>query len=172
MVYCVAQVHQSGAIVEQGDTNGAGLGSAQGVFVGTFFHSLDPKRRLTIPSEWREYAGAPSLYVLPGVDEQCLTVFPAREMVQRLQKVRNLSIADARARQFARVLGSQSQLAPWDSAGRIRIKDELMGFAGLVDQVVLVGAIEGFELWNPERWKVVNSAGAANLGEAARYVGF
>lgn len=160
-------------MVEQSDTNGRGLGEAQGVFVGTFTHSLDPKRRLTIPSEWREHAGAPaSVYVLPGVHQPCLTVFPAREMAQRLQRVRNLSIADERARQFARILGSRSQLAPWDSAGRIRIKDELMEFAGLADQVVLVGAIEGFELWNPERWKIADGAGAANLAEAARYVGF
>ncbi len=160
-------------MVELGDKTGSGLGSTQGVFVGNFTHSMDPKRRLTVPSEWREYAGEPgTLYVLPGVDERYLTVFPAREMVQRLQRLRNLSIADAKARQFARVLGSQSQLAPWDSAGRIRIKDELLEYAGLTDQVVLAGAIEGFELWNPERWKTVRSAGVASLGEAARYVGF
>jgi len=150
-----------------------GPGSAQGVFVGTFIHSLDPKQRLTIPSEWRDYVGSPSsLYVLPGVEDRYLTVFPAREMVQRLQRLRNLSIADAKARQFARVLGSQSQLAPWDSAGRVRIKDDLLAFAGLTDQVVLIGAIEGFELWNMERWKAVGSAGAANLRDAALYVGF
>lgn len=136
-------------------------------------HSLDPKRRLTIPSEWRETIGVPgTLYALPGVEQRCLTLFPAREMIQRLQKLRNLSIADAQARQFARVLGSQSQLAPWDTAGRIRIKDELLSYAGLVDQVVLVGAIDKFELWNPERWNVVSEAGAANLAEAARYVSF
>lgn len=156
-----------------GKTLENGLGGTQGVFVGTFVHSLDPKQRLTIPSEWREHVGAPaSLYVLPGLDEKCLTVFPAREMAQRLQKVRHMSIADARARQFARILGSQSQLAPWDSAGRIRIKDELMAFAGLSDQVVLVGQFEGFELWNPERWKTVNSADVATLRDAAQYVGF
>jgi MraZ protein len=161
-------------MVETSDKNGVGgPGGTQGVFVGTFVHSLDPKQRLTIPSEWRDHVGDPaSLYVLPGLDEKCLTVFPAREMAQRLQKVRHMSIADAKARQFARVLGSQSQLAPWDTAGRIRIKDELMEFAGLVNQVVLVGQFEGFELWNPERWKTVNSAGVANLREAAQYVGF
>jgi len=152
---------------------GGGLGGAQGVFVGNFVHSLDPKRRLTVPSEWRDYVGDPNtLYVLPGVEEHYLTVFPAREMVQRLQRLRNLSIADAKARQFARILGSQSQLAPWDSAGRIRIKDDLLEYAGLSDQVVLAGMIEGFELWSPERWKAVRSTDAVSLGEAARHVGF
>ena len=161
-------------MVELGDkTTGSGPDGTQGVFVGTFVHSLDPKRRLTVPSEWRDHVGDPStLYVLPGVDDRYLNVFPAREMVQRLQRLRNLSIADAKARQFARILGSQSQLAPWDSAGRIRIKDELLEFAGLTDQVVLAGMIDGFALWNPERWKTVSSADAASLGEAARHVSF
>ena len=160
-------------MVELGDKTGEGLGGVLGAFVGTFVHSLDPKRRLTVPSEWRDSVGAPStLYVMPGVDERYLTVFPAREVVQRLQRLRNLSIADAKARQFARVLGSQSQLAPWDSAGRIRVKDELLAFAGLSEDVVMVGAIEVFELWSPERWKTAGHADAASFGEAARHVGF
>lgn len=156
------------------ETGPGPLGEAQGVFVGNFAHSLDPKRRLTIPSEWREHVGTPSsLYVLPDVESRrYLLVFPAREMVRRLQAIRSHSIADAQARQFTRILGSQSQLAPWDTAGRIRVKDELLGYANLSDSVVLVGAIDHFELWNPELWKQVSATGASDLGEAARYVGF
>lgn len=150
------------------------MGEASGIFVGRFEHLLDPKRRLTIPAEWREYAGLPgSLYVLPSLESaRCLSVYPAREMVQRLQRLRSLSIADDAGRQFARILGSRSQLAPWDSAGRIRIKDELLEYAQLTDQVVLIGAIERFELWNPELWKQASGSGGADLGQAARQVGF
>ncbi len=160
--------------MESKDIGLGGLGEASGIFVGKFEHSLDPKKRLTIPAEWREYAGIPtSLYVLPSLENaRCLSVYPAREMVQRLQRIRSLSIADSTARQFARVLGSQSQLAPWDSAGRIRIKDDLLDYAKLGDQVILVGAIERFELWNPDLWKQVSGSNAADLGEAARNIGF
>ena len=146
-------------------------GLSSGVFVGSFLHSLDPKRRLTIPSEWRDIAGPGTLYVLPGIDQACLCVFPGQELVQRLHRIRNHSIADPKARQFARVLGSQSQLLPWDSQGRIRIKDELLASARLVNQVVLVGAFERFELWDPELWKATGSMDRANLSDAARYVG-
>ncbi|MEI6166545.1 MAG: hypothetical protein WCS52_05070 [bacterium] len=150
------------------------LGIAQGLFMGTYTHSLDPKKRLTIPSDWRECAGlSAGLYVLPDLEGRMfLSVYPAREMIQRLQKIRNLSVADVKARQFARILGSQSQLAPWDSAGRIRINDSLLEQGKLTDQVTLVGAFDHFELWNPELWKQVGSTGPADLGEAARYVGF
>lgn len=161
-----------GKVLDQ-EKNATGVGEAPGIFVGKYEHSLDPKKRLTIPSEWREYAGSSnSLYVLPGVDQKCLALFPAREMTQRLQALRSRSIADSQARQFARILGSQSQLVVWDSVGRIRVNDELLELAGLKEQVVLVGAIQGFELWNPDLWKAASQTGGANLGEVARYVGF
>ena len=145
----------------------------QGVFVNQYTHSLDPKKRLTIPSGWRAQVGDPkSLYVLPDVHHQCLCVFPAGEMVRRLSKMRHHSIADGRARQFARVLGSKSDLVSWDSQGRIRVKDELLGFAGLSDRVVLVGAIDRFELWSPERFEELGGMDQGSLEEAAKYVGF
>jgi len=149
------------------------LGLDQGVFVGSFTHSLDPKKRMTVPSEWREQVGSPgSLYVLPGVDKRCLYVFPAREMVKRVQRLLNHPVADARARQFSRVLGSQSQLVPWDAQGRIRVKDELLGWAGITTQVVLVGVFGSFEVWSPELWKEAGSLTEASLADAAQYVGF
>lgn len=145
----------------------------QGVFVSTYVHSLDPKKRLTIPSGWRAQVGTPkSLYVLPDVDHKCLCVFPSAEMTHRIAKMRSHSIADKKARHFARVLGSQSDLVSWDSQGRIRIKDELLVFAGLVDQVTMVGAFDRFELWSPDNLSNEITVDQADIQEAARYVGF
>ena len=145
----------------------------QGVFVGSFTHSLDPKRRLTIPSQWRAQVGDPkSLYVLPDVHHKCLCVFRSCDIAERLQKIRQHSIADTRARQFARVLASQSDLVAWDSQGRIRIKDELLKFADLVDQVTLVGAFDRFELWSPDHLQNSGGMDSGTLEEAAKYVGF
>jgi len=145
-----------------------------GVFVNRYEHGLDTKKRLTVPSEWRELVGVPHrVFVMPGITDPCLAVYPAREMAQRMQSIRKLSISDRKGRQLARTLGSRSDLVPWDSAGRIRIKDELLDFAGLSKQVVMVGTFDGFELWNPERWAAVNDdPDAPGLGEAAEYVGF
>lgn len=145
----------------------------QGVFVSNFTHSLDPKKRLTIPSEWRAQVGRPqSLYVLPDINLKCLCVFPASEMMRRLENMRRHSMADKKARQFARELGSHSDLVSWDSQGRIRIKDELLELAGLTDQVVMVGALDRFELWSPENLSETGVMRLGNLEEAARYVGF
>jgi MraZ protein len=160
--------------VENRDNMAAGELAGQGVFVNTYTHSLDSKKRLTIPSDWRELVGVPrGLYGLPGINSRCLCVYPAREMKLRLEKLRNLSIADDKGRQLARTLASRSDLVPWDTQGRIRIKDELLDYAELINQVVLVGAFDSFELWSPDQWKQQSkSMDQHGLGEAAKYVGF
>ena len=145
----------------------------QGIFVSEFLHSLDPKRRLTIPSDWRAQVGTPrSLYVLPDVSRRCLCVFTTGEMTHRLRKIRHHSMSDKKARDFARVLASKSDLVGWDSQGRIRIKDELLDFAELTDAVALVGAFDCFELWNPKNLKEAGGVDRVSVQEAAKYVGF
>ena len=150
-----------------------GKAEALGIFVGNYLHSLDPKKRLTIPSDWRDQVGSPGyLFVLPGLNERCLHLFTSQEMKRRLERIRDHSITDVKARQFARVMGSKSDLIAWDSQGRIRIKDELLEYAGLTEQIHLVGVFERFELWNPERWKESATVDQGGIEEAARYVGF
>lgn len=159
--------------MEAGQKDDPGKLRAPGYFVGSYTHSLDPKKRLTIPSEWRETVSDPSqLYVLPGLNERCLYVFPAHEMAQRLESIRSSSITDGKARLFSRLLGMSSGLMTWDAQGRIRIPDELLDYARLIDQVMLVGALKRFELWSPAVWKESGFSAEASLGDVAGYVGF
>jgi MraZ protein len=144
-----------------------------GLFVSNYTHSLDPKRRLTIPSDWRTKVGdPPSLYVLPDIHEKCLCAFPAREMIHRLERIRKHSLADRSARSFARALAAQSELVAWDAQGRIRIKDELLAYAGIKDKVALVGAFDSFELWNPATLRRAGGMDREKLQDIAEYVGF
>ena len=146
---------------------------ADGAFVNQYLHSLDPKRRLTIPAHWREMVGQPAkLYVLPGVNDRCLNVLPAREMMRRLNESRNrLKLSDQKARQFNRVLASRADLVTWDTVGRIRIKEPLLEFAGIKTQAVLSGAFEGFELWNPDLWQASGAMDEEQFAALARDVG-
>lgn len=154
-------------------TTGAGATGELGLFVGTVTHSLDPKKRLTIPSGWRTIVGQPtSVYVLPDFRNKCLNVFPAHEMLHKLARLREHSMADQKAMQFARMLGEASDLLTWDSQGRIRVNDRQLAFAGLVDQIVMVGALNRFELWSPENRVSMPELDQSGLEEAAQYVGF
>jgi transcriptional regulator MraZ len=144
-----------------------------GAFVGSYTHSLDGKKRVTVPSDWREAAGNPELYVLPGVNEKCLYVVTAREMTQRLEKVRAASVANVKAQKFIRDFFSRADRVGLDSQGRIRVKDELLAYAGIINQTVMVGAGGRFELWSPESWNEQNSQlDQSTFAEAAQYIGF
>ena len=145
----------------------------QNVFVDTYVHAMDAKKRLTIPSEWRALVGSPDrLFVLPSAVERCLCVYPARVMAKRLQRLYELSEVDAEAQNAMRELSANANLVPWDAQGRIRIKDNLLDYAELASEVVLVGVFTRFELWSPELWKqkqpVINQQ---KLGKAAQSVG-
>ncbi|HMO51155.1 MAG TPA: division/cell wall cluster transcriptional repressor MraZ [Kiritimatiellia bacterium] len=142
-------------------------------FVGTAVHSLDAKKRLTISAEWRALVGHPErLFVLPSAVERCLCVYPARFMAQRLQRLSEKSEVDAEAQDFMRELSANANLVPWDAQGRIRIKDNLLDYAQLKSEVVLVGVFVRFELWSPELWKLKQPViDQQKLGTAARSVG-
>ena len=142
-----------------GQENG-GNRPARREFLNSYTHFLDPKRRLTIPSVWRDpYPESPTLYVVPDFFERCLRLIPDVDMDRRLEKIRDIKISDRRGREFVRELGRQSDKVQWDTQGRIRIKDEMLSWAGLLDQVVLIGAVDTFELWEPK-----------NLGQISREV--
>ena len=68
-------------------------------------------------------------------------------------------------------MAAQSDLASWDSQGRIRIKDELLEFAHLADQVVMIGAFDRFEVWDAACLDEVGGLEREDLLEAAKYVG-
>jgi len=144
-----------------------------GAFEGQYVHTLDGKKRVTIPSDWREAAGNPVWCVLPGVNFKCLYVVTAREMAQRLEKVRAASVANVQAQKFMRDFFSRADRVALDAQGRIRVKDELLDFAGILNQMVLVGTGSRFELWSPESWNEQSSQlDQSKFAEAAQYIGF
>lgn len=144
-----------------------------GAFVGSHSRSLDGKKRLTIPSEWRDAVGNLPVFVLKGVDQPCLYVFTARDMAKRLEKIRSISVANAKAQQFLRSLMSSADRLEIDAAGRIRVSDRLLDYAGIAGQVELVGVGGRFEIWSPEQWNKQNSQlDPQSFAEAAASIGF
>lgn len=150
-------------------------GLLSGVFVGKAEHALDSKHRVTIPSDWRASVGESNrLFILPGINEKCLYVYTAQEMAHRIEKLKELSVADEKSRQLIRQIASRADSVVWDAQGRIRIKEHLLEHAGIEGHAVLSGAFNRFEIWNPEEFERAQAAGGdgASLEEAARYVGF
>ena len=134
-------------------------------FVGRFDHSLDVKGRVILPARFRssfERGGC-----LTQHHERCLALWTPgefdRQMSEMLVAAREGSAAD---RNFTRVWAAGSVEVEIDRQGRMGIPSNLREFAGLEGEVLVVGAIDHIELWNPEEWTVrVAPAQAIFLGE-------
>ncbi len=59
-----------------------------------------------------------------------------------------------------RFIGSESVQVTLDKSGRICLPDEMARLAGIKDEAVLVGLLDRFEIWNPDRYKNVKATDA------------
>lgn len=125
------------------------------MFRGRFSHTIDPKGRVSIPARFRDALerdyGEKRLVVVPN--EFCLEVHPFKEWEQIETKVRALSRMDREVQKFNRLYISRAMDAALDGQGRIQIPPEYREHAALVKDVVLVGGVLKFEIWNRERWE-------------------
>lgn len=147
--------------------------SGKGFLIGMHKHSLDPKKRFTIPSEWREILGNPKyVFVMPDRRERCLNIIPQEEMEARLAVLRQKALFDPQMAQALRTIGANSEQLPLDVAGRIRVSDKLLQFANLKTTVAMVGAVRKIELWDPEALPPEDAVDQKAFGEALELAGF
>ena len=125
------------------------------MFRGRFYHTIDPKGRVSIPSKFRdaleEEYGEKRLVVVPN--DHCLEVHPFKEWERIEDKVRALPQMDPDIQKFNRLYISRAQDVVVDRHGRIQVPSDFREPAGLRKDVVLVGGVGKFEIWNKERFE-------------------
>jgi MraZ protein len=134
-----------------------------------FRHGVDEKRRVQIPSKWRPQKSDVELTVIlwprDGVGP-CVRVLPPAQMAKLMQSIDEMPNGDPKKVVLKRIIGSGSAQAGVDKAGRICVPDEMARAAGIKDEAVLVGLLDRFEIWNPERYEKVQAADAALAPDA------
>ncbi len=120
------------------------------MLIGEYKHTLDPKKRLSLPSKWREELGR-KLVITRGLDN-CLFVYPLIEWQKITEKIGQLPLGQADTRSFNRFFLSGAVEVEVDSVGRILVPDFLKDFAALGTSVVLAGIYSRIEIWDEEKW--------------------
>lgn len=148
-------------------------GAMSGVLVGRVDHALDPKKRFTIPSEWRAVMGNPDyVYVMPDSERPCLNLVPKAEMEARLEKLREKALFDPALNRALQTIGANSEQLTLDIQGRIRVCDKLLRFANLTTTVAMVGSVRMIKLWDPAALGAADTVDQAGLAAALNAVGF
>jgi MraZ protein len=65
-----------------------------------------------------------------------------------------------------RFIGSESVQVVLDKAGRVCLPDGMAAAAGIKEEAMLVGLLDRFEIWNPERYEKVRASDAVMAQEA------
>lgn len=134
-----------------------------------FKHGVDDKRRVQIPAKWRpQQAGVELTLVLWPRESAgpCIRVLPPAQMAKLMQSIDEMPNSDPRKVVLKRIIGSGSAQASVDKTGRICLPDDMAREAGLKDEAMLVGLLDRFEIWNPDRYEKVQAADAALASEA------
>ncbi|MDQ1103622.1 MraZ protein [Nocardioides zeae] len=120
------------------------------MFFGTFTPKLDDKGRIFLPAKFRE-AMKDGLVVTRG-QENALSIWSAAGFQRLTERIQDASLTDKGARDFVRMLFAAASDEVPDKQGRITIPPILRRYASLEREVVVVGAMNRLEVWNPERW--------------------
>jgi MraZ protein len=117
-------------------------------FVGSYKHSLDTKKRVFIPSKFREELGE-EFYITRKFDTY-LSIYTSEDWQAYVERIEKLPESEAVEIQDF-LLGAAQKCVP-DASGRIILDESLAEHAGITKNVVFVGAGKQIRLWAEEIW--------------------
>jgi len=130
-------------------------------YAGKYLVSMDDNGRLAIPSRLRKSRPMGISrkkvirnYVLSKWIDGCLGLFIEEIWRERLSALFvDGSGFKRKNRIFSRHLAPNAYDVVPDGQGRITIPKDLIDEAGLAGEVLVFGAVQHIEIWNPERYK-------------------
>ena len=135
-------------------------------FRGNFTHSVDPKGRVSLPSEFRrlvqETEGSKSVVLTNYISDgaRCLEGFSAKAWLQFETKLRAKSRFDPKLQKLENFYLSRAAECPIDQSGRILLPSHLRTYAGLdgaglEGEVTFTSSIHGFRVWDKRVWNMI-----------------
>lgn len=136
-----------------------------------FRHGVDEKRRVQIPAKWRPVEEGTELTLVlwpKGKEGACLRVLPPDQWAVLVRDIAAMPNVDPNKVVLKRLIGKGSAQVTLDRSGRICVPEAMAREAGITEEAVLVGLLDRFEIWNPERYEKVSAADEVMAQEAFR----
>jgi MraZ protein len=139
------------------------------MFIGEYQHSIDPKKRLAVPSKFRVELKN-KVIVTRGLDK-CLFIYPVKVWDELANKLGTLPVGEAGTRSFIRLMLAGAIDVEVDKQGRILIPDFLKEYAGLNKNVTIAGVYNRLEIWDEKKWSEYKKSAEKNTDEIAEQLG-
>ena len=121
------------------------------MFLGTYTPRLDTKGRIILPAKFRDELSAG--LVLTRGQERCLYVFPVAEFERIHETMRSSPLPGRLARDFMRMFLSGASDEVPDKQGRVTIPPVLREYAGLSQELTVIGSGSRAEIWDSKAWE-------------------
>jgi MraZ protein len=119
---------------------------------GTYPVNLDDKKVMALPRMIRDQLGdCDTIMVSPGPDK-CLWLTNQDHLDRLTRRLEDSPARESDLRVFKRLYYAQTVKVPLKE-GKVAISERLAQFAGLDQEVVLVGIDDHFEIWDAARWR-------------------
>ncbi len=122
------------------------------MFKGQFTYSIDNKGRISIPAKLRKHISpdANDTFVMTRGLSSCIDLYPMDEWLKIEEKLLQLnSFSESEAR-FLRMISQYASEDKMDSQARILIPQNLLEYAKIENEVLILGALRKIEVWNPK----------------------
>jgi len=139
------------------------------MFIGEYSHSIDPKKRLAVPSRFR--SGLMQKVVITRGLDKCLFVYPMNVWEDLASKLGTLPVGESSTRSFIRLMLAGAVDVDVDKQGRILVPDFLKDYAGLKRNVVVTGVYNRVEVWDTINWMNYKKKAEKNTDEIAEQLG-
>lgn len=122
------------------------------MFLGEYFPALTSSHRIALPKKIREQISGGSLVLAKGF-EKCLLGYDKTDWETETHKQLAAPIADAKSRHLKQYFFSGAVEVELDEQGRTVLPEGLARYAGVTEKVVVIGAGDHFEVWEPGLWQ-------------------
>lgn len=122
------------------------------VFFGEYRVSFSAPGRLVLPKKIRELLKGDTFILTKGFDF-CLAGFDRDDWQERARDLLQVSLLEQENLEKRRLIISSVVYLEIDSQGRFVIPKNLLDYASLKKEAVIIGVGDHFEIWNPEKWK-------------------
>lgn len=119
---------------------------------GRYSHTIDAKNRVSIPSKLRKDITGENFVMVRGM-ARCIELYPVDQwnkvIMPRLEKLDPFNPNHARVKREYLSWVTEETL---DSQARLLLPQNLLQYAGIQKNVLIIGSLEKIELWNPDTW--------------------
>ncbi len=139
-------------------------------FIGEVYCKLDTKARILVPSKFIKQMPkeAERTFVINRGQDKCLVLYTEPEWNKVTEPLKSLNEYSPEEMLFIRQYYSQADILYFDSNNRIMIPKNLLEYADLQKEVVLLGYFNRIEVWDQDAYELMMKGTTASFSNMSK----